>query len=37
MKGVNAEHLCDVCKLGKEYGTTTCENVMAHAGRWNVK
>lgn len=32
---IKADNLCDICKLGKEYGTTTCENIMAHAGKWN--
>ena len=35
MKGVKGEHLCSICKLGKENDTVTCKNIMSHAGEWN--
>jgi hypothetical protein len=37
MKDVIGEHLCPICKLGKEYNTITCENIMGHAAKWSVK
>ena len=35
MPNIKGEHLCPICKLGKEYGTVTCESIMMHADKWN--
>jgi len=37
MPNVKGEHLCPICKLGKEYDTTTCKNIMMHAGKWSCE
>ena len=37
LDGVEGEHLCPICKLGKSYNTVTCKDIMGHAGGWNNK
>jgi hypothetical protein len=37
MPNVKGEHLCSICKLGKEDGTITCKSIMMHAGEWNCE
>jgi len=37
MPNVKGEHLCSICKLGKEDGTITCKSIMMHAGNWNCE
>lgn len=34
---IKEDHLCPICKLGKEDGTVTCENLMMHASQWNTE
>ncbi len=37
MENVIGDHLCPICKLGKEHGVVTCENIMSHASKWSLK
>lgn len=33
----NIEHLCPICKLGKEKGEgIKCKDIIGHAARWNT-
>ena len=34
---IKAEHLCPICKLGKESGTVTCKNLLGHGAKWNTE